>query len=244
MLLALAYHRVGSIRYGNLLPVLERHFAWIANNYPTALPGEVLKAPLTLCLTFDDATFDFYHWIYPLLQRYGLKATLAVPTAFILKSTSLSPEKRLDAIKPLTPTTPPLASPMFCSWEELKLLSQSPLIQIASHSTNHLPLTTQHVNATLEIEQSKQQLESTLCCPIKTFVYPFGCLNPAIHRLTKKHYAYAMRLGSAMNLNWGGKRALLYRVPADNLTHFKVPFLLSNRLLYFFRFFFNVARQK
>ncbi|MEM7174753.1 MAG: polysaccharide deacetylase family protein [Chlamydiota bacterium] len=225
--------------------MLKKHFAWIASHYPTAFPGDpLLPRQLTVCLTFDDATFDFYHLVYPLLKRYQLKAVLAVPTAFISPSVSLAPQKRLNQITHPTPTTPIAPSPAFCSWEELKKLSQSPLIEVASHSVSHRPLTAPKINLVFELEHSKRTLESALCCSVNTFVYPYGRFNPTVHQLAQKKYSYIMRLGSAANLGWNKRKKLLYRIPSDALTHFKAPFSFLNRSGYLLRFFLNGILKK
>lgn len=244
MLLALAYHRAGPGRYGNDLSLLKDHFAFIATNYPTALPGEPIRFPLTLCLTFDDATFDFYHLIYPLLKKYRLKAVLAVPTAFIPNAVALSSAARLRYIKSLKIDTLSAPSPAFCSWDELKELSQSPLIEIASHSVHHVPLTAPQISLSVELGSSKVALETALACCVTTFVYPYGAFQRAIHRKVKKHYTYAMRLGGALNVNWGGKNKLLYRANADALSDYRGPFAPSKQIRYLSKFFLNFLRRK
>ena len=36
-----------------------------------------------MALTFDDGFFDFYTSAFPLLQEFGFRATMYLPTAFI-----------------------------------------------------------------------------------------------------------------------------------------------------------------
>src|SRR5207253_3666710 len=79
-LLVLMYHRARAGRHGNDPAMLEKHFRHIAANYRNVLPGDALDANrLNVCLTFDDAYFDFYATVYPLLMRHQLRAVLAVP---------------------------------------------------------------------------------------------------------------------------------------------------------------------
>ncbi len=244
MLLALLYHKIGTSKYANSLDILEAHFEWIASRYPTFLPGEPLPKKLSVCLTFDDAFFDFYHHIFPLLQKYQLKGLLAVPTAYIPDETNLSPKERLEKVEAFPDKGPPIPSPAFCTWPELKELSNSPLIQIASHSLHHRPLTSKHINPENELAASKKLLEEKLGVPINSFVYPFGLWNKKVHTLAKKHYAHIFRIGNAHNLSWNNTNQLLYRINGDDLPSPKFPFGPLSRLKHSARYFLNTIRGK
>src|SRR5262245_40280321 len=106
MLLALMYHRTsagpGVDKYANSVAMLRDHFMFLKEHYPLLLPGDSLsKQRLSVCLTFDDATFDFYHFIFPLLKEMNIRALLGVPVHYILEKTDLSPEERLSVPYPL-----------------------------------------------------------------------------------------------------------------------------------------------
>ncbi|WP_316357644.1 polysaccharide deacetylase family protein [Candidatus Neptunichlamydia sp. REUL1] len=244
MLIAPLYHKIGSGKYANSLETLEQHLAYIAAHFSTVLPGENLPKGTSVCLTFDDAFFDFYHLVFPLLQKYNLKALLAVPTAYIPESTDLSPMERLEKVASFPDKAPPIPSPAFCTWEELQVLSQSPLIQIASHSLHHRPFTSKHINIENELFLSKKLLEEKLSTPISSFVYPFGLFTQKAQTLAKKHYKYIFRIGSAHNISWKNTNQLLYRINADELptTHF--PFDPLSRWKLATRFFLNTVRGR
>lgn len=244
MLLALLYHKIGNGKYANSLENLEAHFAHIASRYTTLHPGDPLPKRLSLCLTFDDAFFDFHHLIFPLLQKYNLKALLAVPTTFISETTSLTPTERLEKVATFPDNGPPLPSPAFCTWKELKELSQSPLIHIASHSLHHRPLTSKRVDPENELLKSKETLEERLSLPITSFVYPYGLFSHKVHSLAKKYYSHIFRIGTALNLSWKNTNRLLYRVPADQLPSPKAPFAPLPLLRYGGRYILNSARRK
>ncbi|MCB1084721.1 MAG: polysaccharide deacetylase family protein [Chlamydiia bacterium] len=222
--------------------MLDKHFEWIASCFSTVLPGEKLSGGPKVCLTFDDATCDFYHLIFPLLEKYRLKALLAVPTAFIPKKVALTPEERLKKVKELPSKIPPIPNPAFCSWEELRILAGSPLIQIASHSLHHRPLTSQHVNPAHELTLSKEILEEELNGPINTFVYPYGQWNRKVHTLAKQSYQYIFRIGNAHNISWN--QNLLYRVSGDALISPTSPFDLRQRIQPTIRYFLNTLLKK
>lgn len=244
MLLALLYHKIGSGKYANSLKTLDAHFRWIASHYPTVLPGESLPKKLAVCLTFDDAFFDFYHHVFPLLKKYNLKALLAVPTAYIPENTTLSVEKRLEKVKAFPDKAPPIPSPAFCTWDELQALATSPHVQIASHSLHHRPLTSPHINPEDEFAASKALLEKKLNISINSFVYPFGLWNKQVHSLAKKHYSYIFRIGNAHNFSWTNTNHLLYRINADELPSPHFPFGPLPRLKHTMQYFFNTVRGK
>lgn len=244
MLLALLYHKIGNGKYANPLETLEAHFQWIAAHYPTVLPGEPLSNKVSICLTFDDAFFDFYHSIFPLLKKYQLKALLAVPTAFIPEETNLSSEERLEKVQTFPEKAPPIPSPAFCSWKELKELAASPLIQIASHSLHHRPMTSTHIDPENELSASKALLEEKLGISVTSFVYPFGLWNQKIHSIAKKHYQYIFRIGNAHNISWKNTNHLLYRINGDELPSPKFPFGPLSRFKHSARFLLNTARGK
>ncbi len=244
MLIALLYHKIGSGKYANSLKTLEQHFAYIAAHFPTVLPGEKLPKGTSVCLTFDDAFFDFYHLIFPLLQKYSLKALLAVPTGYIPENTDLSPQERIEKVATFADKAPPIPSPAFCTWKELQVLSQSSLIQIASHSLHHRPFTSKHINLENELFLSKKLLEEKLSTSISSFVYPFGRFTQKAQTLAKKHYKYIFRIGNAHNISWTNTNQLLYRINADELptTHF--PFGPLSRWKHATRFLLNTARSR
>lgn len=178
MLLAPLYHQVDRR--------IENHFSFFSQ-YPSKWPGDPLEKGVNFCLTFDDATSDFYEVVFPLLKVYQLKAVLAVPTAFIGKKG-------------------------YCSWEQLDEMNKSGLVKIASHSATHLNLTQKGVDLDFEILASKKQLEEQLKIAVDTFVYPFGKFNQVVQQRVKKHYSYIMRIGMAYNYGW---KNLIYRISAD-----------------------------
>ncbi|MBF8263232.1 MAG: polysaccharide deacetylase [Parachlamydiales bacterium] len=246
MMLALLYHRVGDGKYANPWPMMDRHLGYIAKRYRTVWPGEPLHLfRREICLTFDDATFDFYYYIFPLLKKYQLRALLAVPVRYIQESSDLAPSIRLSI---------PYSSAMkgdiyrthapFCTWQELREMAHSGLVQIASHSYHHQNLLTPGLDLELDIAQSKKILEEKLGVEVRTFVYPLGKFNPAIHRQVKRHYDYAMRIGTAWNMSWQNISGMVYRVISDNLTSVDQQFCLKRKLTYLWFYLINTLRRR
>ena len=97
MLSAVMYHHINSddLPLSNSDKMMEEHLTLIAQRYVTIFPGDQIGKH-SICLTFDDAYYDFYYYVFPLLKKYNLKALLAVPVAYILEDTDVSSEPRLS----------------------------------------------------------------------------------------------------------------------------------------------------
>jgi peptidoglycan/xylan/chitin deacetylase (PgdA/CDA1 family) len=188
---------------------------------------------LNVCLAFDDAFADFYAHVFPLLEEFSTKAVLGVSTAFILESTGRSMEERLSTPEEHAKRWDRfwMKAP-FCTWEELDRMAGSGLIHIASHSHLHRDMTHPEVDVAMEAAESRNLLEQRLKCDVSTFVYPFGKVNASAHRVVRRNYAFAMRLGSALNFGWSSWKQPLCRVQADNVPDI-AKYLSVGRLMLF-----------
>jgi peptidoglycan/xylan/chitin deacetylase (PgdA/CDA1 family) len=198
---------------------IERHLSYFAECAQVVLPGELLPpSSLTVCLTFDDATEDFATVVFPLLQKYQLRALLAVPVQLI-------------------------ETPGYCSWRELKEIAASGRVEIASHSCHHHNLVTM-TDPFEEIYSSRRILQERLSVPIKTFVYPFGTFNQTIHCLVRKEYEFVMRIGTAWNKNWHNHSGVIYRIVADCAMNPHDLFTARKKLSYTWFYLLNSIRGR
>ena len=70
MLLTFLYHRIGKDKYSNSIEMIESNLSYLAKKYKIVVPGDKLSVfKINICLTFDDAYFDFYHYIFPILKK-------------------------------------------------------------------------------------------------------------------------------------------------------------------------------
>jgi peptidoglycan/xylan/chitin deacetylase (PgdA/CDA1 family) len=233
MILAFMYHRAASNgleKYTNSSDMLREHFLFLKEHYPIILPGDPFpKKKLSICLTFDDATFDFYHYIFPLLKELGIKALLGVPVHYILNSTQVPLKERLEV-----PYTLMMQDGFydqkapFCTWGELEEMVDSGYVEVASHSYYHCNLTFNFVDLGREVVRSKEVIEKNLSQPVSSFIYPFGKMTLALHEYVAQHYPYAFRIGSALNFGWGNGSKPLSRLSADNLSSSAAPLSFFN----------------
>ncbi len=219
MQLTFLYHRVNEGKYATSYKIMKRHLKFLSENHKIIVPGDPISFfKMDVCITFDDAYYDFYHYVFPLLKKYKIKAVLGVPVKFILEDTSIDPKIRLsvayhDAMKGDTYKE----KAPFCTWKEMKEMVDSGHVVIASHSYSHINLLQPDVDLDHEIIESKKILETKLQTKINTFIYPLGKFNEKIHARVKKHYRYAMRIGSTWNITWQNISKITYRIISDSL---------------------------
>ena len=229
------YHHVNSDKFSNSLEILRRHFEYISKNYQTIFPGENTSFLKTdLLLVFDDGFYDFYYYVYPLLKKYNLKAVLSVPTKYILDDTNIDTEKRLSIKHSDMIYNPQVIEyAPFCTWQEIKEMSESGYVEIASHSINHSNLTKLSLEeAEKEIKISKDIIEKKIEKECKTFTYPYGAFNNIVRENVKKYYKYDIGIGNEYNFTW---ETTINRLYADDLKNPSEILNLKNKSKYFIK---------
>lgn len=220
MLLIFMYHKISESSAPERLLAFREHLIDLKNRFTIITPGDPIpNGKLAICLTFDDAYYDFYHYVYPLLQELNIKAVLAIPTAYIIENTEIDPRERLAVPYPdgLSAYADVKQHVPFCTWVELREMVNSKHVFPASHSHTHANLCDPAVNVTEEIAVSKNLLETKLHSHIDTFVYPFGRMNDSVHQAVRRQYRFGLRIGAGLNRRWDAPKGLLYRVNADPL---------------------------
>lgn len=216
--LSLMFHRVNDhtthcdpSRFSDFLDYLVNHFSIV-------MPDDPLPKGLAVMLTFDDAYFDFYHNVFPLLKQHRIRALLAVPVKYIVETTSLDPKIRLSVPYPQGMENSRYKTDVpFCTWEELREMAETPYVVMASHSFSHANLASHNTDLRKEVLTSKEILSSKLKKDIDYFVYPYGKMSREAHQYVIQHYRYGLRIGSAINRGWDQTRGYVYRVDADFL---------------------------
>lgn len=140
---------------------------YVATTFTRALTAP--PAPRTVAITFDDAFRSVFTIARPILDRFGLPATLYVPTAPLDGGGRLSwpgidqwagtdDERELAA----------------CTWDEVRELRDHGW-EIGSHTRSHPRLT--QVTATElreELEGSRADLEERMGERCRSLAYPYG----------------------------------------------------------------------
>jgi Predicted xylanase/chitin deacetylase len=122
-------------------------------------------------ITVDDGFQSAYTVLLPLLKRYNAKATLFVYTSWIGKT------------------------PGALTWEQLREMVQSGLVEIASHTVTHVyprrlkrSLSDEQFKRRIEWEfvQSKRELERRLGVKVEGLAYPGGHVDETLKALARK----------------------------------------------------------
>jgi peptidoglycan/xylan/chitin deacetylase (PgdA/CDA1 family) len=149
----------------NISPALfARHMELLSNEgYTTVTLREANEALLTgrdirkwVVLTFDDGYRDFYTEAFPVLSKYGLKATVFVVPG-------LTGEQRIGR-----------DGKEFMTWGEIREV-HSYGTQIGSHTMTHPTLHSMRPSQIgEELHESKALLEDKLGVAVRSFAYPFA----------------------------------------------------------------------
>ena len=245
---SLMFHRVGKPGKPGKREAFVKYLDYLVRTFSIVLPGDPLVAPVSISLIFDDAYADFYECVFPLLQKYQIKALLAVPTSYISENVDIPMQERLlkrycaGVDKPSSEV-----NSAFCSWAELKEMAASGYVVIASHTQNHYPSSVLHAlsDKLIEIVGSKKILEQRLGMAVEHFVYPYGDWSRAAHKFVSQYYQYTHRIGNALNVGWGlPYKKLLYRIDADVFFMNNIPIQAKKLRAWWWNALWNRIRLK
>jgi len=91
--------------------------------------------PKSLALTFDDGYLDNWVNVYPILKKYGLRATIFVSPEFV--DPTPTPRPNLEEVWNGKVTRDEIAELGYLSWAELRAMQESGVIDIQSHTMTH-----------------------------------------------------------------------------------------------------------
>lgn len=154
----------------------------------SALEGELELPPKPVLITFDDGYSDNYENAFPILQKYGLRATIFIIPALVGKEG-------------------------YMTWDELKEMEENG-ITMQSHTLNHIALEELPDDAMrTELLKSKQILEEKLGHAVDFVAYPTGTYNLHIAGIAREvgyKGAFTIKYG---NVDLGSNFFALERVP-------------------------------
>jgi len=158
----LMYHSIGS-KYQCSICVSEKQFdeqmRWLYENGYSSLKLEEFYEALRggplpekpVLITFDDGFSDNYRVAWPILRRYGFRATFFIVTGQV--------------------------APYNIDWDELRELTEAGN-SIGSHTVDHRDLSTLNTrDQERELRQSKEALEKNLGIEVRAFCFPYGKYN-------------------------------------------------------------------
>ena len=211
-ILVLNYHKIDNLHHSLAVTVrdFEAQMRYLKeNNYTAITPDELYsclagdtKLPEnSVLITFDDGYEDNYLNAYPILKKYGFKATIFVITGFV------------DVY------------PDYLTWEQIREMNENG-IDIESHTLSHQSMTDlSDSELKAELVNSKRALEDRLGHVIEYIAYPTGAYNLHIARLVQEagyKAAFTIKYG---NVDENSNVYALERVPVFHTENTNKSFL-------------------
>lgn len=163
----------------------ERHFEeqmrFLSENGYNTILMEDLEKPLpdkAVLITFDDGFISVYRRAVPIMQKYGVRGNILLPTKYIEDN-----------------------DPRFMSWEQLKEVCGSGAFSVAAHTHTHTDIRTlDDSGMKSETESSRKAIQEHLGKDPKSFCMPFGKYNKSSIKLLKKYGKYSYIFSSYYGL--------------------------------------------
>jgi peptidoglycan/xylan/chitin deacetylase (PgdA/CDA1 family) len=132
----------------------------------------------SFAITFDDGYQTVYEEAFPVLQRYGLSATVFLTVG---EKGTVQPAGRL----------PSLNGRSMLAWREMREMQRSG-IAFGAHTLTHPDLTRlpfDRIEA--EVCDSKAIIEDALGAPVTCFAHPYGRYDHRSREIVRQHFACA-----------------------------------------------------
>ena len=199
-ILVLNYHQVRNVFTSLSMPLnlFDEQMSYLVQNGYTSitpdelykgLTGEISLPEKPVLITFDDGYADNYENAFPILEYYGLKATIFVIPAFVGRNSN------------------------YLTWDQIREMEQGG-ITIQSHTLNHRKLEElPDDEIRSELLNSKLVLEENLGHAVDFLAYPTGTYNLHIAGIAQDcgyKGAFTIKYG---NVDLGSNLFALERVP-------------------------------
>jgi len=225
----LMYHRISKTESNDLtvtLEALDQHFAYIKQQSYQCLSFAQINEmrskaqPIprrSVVITFDDGYQNNYEYLIPLLEKYGMKATIFLPLSHLGKTNTW--DQGDDSLM---------------SVDTVKEISKLSFIELGIHSFAHNNY--KHISIE-EIDQDLRQCEEFLkhhqIDAVRVMAYPYGGtkrkqpdLNAQMKALLSKYgYWFGLRIGNRINKPVLDNPFELYRIDikgTDRFFEFKI----------------------
>lgn len=139
--------------------------------------GKVTLPKNPIVITFDDGYLSNYEIAYPILKELNIPATIFVVTDTVGAAKG---EGKVNN--------------SHFTWEQAKEMESSGLIEIQSHTVNHLRLTEQSmIESIRQLRKSKYDIEKNMGKRCDMIAYPYGAYNETLKNAARAA-GYKMQL--------------------------------------------------
>jgi peptidoglycan/xylan/chitin deacetylase (PgdA/CDA1 family) len=163
----------------------EEFYAHITNKKPINKKN--------ILITFDDGYADNWICAYPLLKKYGFTAIIFITTQHIEKNLCVVRKTILQGAKMPFLDENERNENGFLSWQELKLMIESGVFEVGSHTHTHRKFDKngKYENLKRELEISRDIIKQKLGVVPRTLAWPWGQYEPDYIE-TAKNAGYKM----------------------------------------------------
>ena len=140
----------------NIKTLLDNGYTFLSfEDLDDAYNGKKELPNKPILITFDDGYYSNYRYIFPILEKYNVKASIFIVTDNI--------GKMIDGKK-------------YLSWRQCEIMYESGLVEIFSHSTKHVFYDRLPVRELKDdVKKSYDLIEKHLGKQdLKVFAYPYG----------------------------------------------------------------------
>jgi peptidoglycan/xylan/chitin deacetylase (PgdA/CDA1 family) len=161
-------------------PSLQEFYLHITNQKPITKKS--------VLITFDDGYADNWICAYPLLKKYGFRAVVFVTTKNIQQTPDIIRKTITEGAKPPDTITDERSKNGFLSWQELKLMTESKVFEVGSHTHTHKNYDKKagYKNLEEELEISRDLIVENLGVKFLTVAWPWGFWQKNYIELAKK----------------------------------------------------------
>ena len=177
----LVYHSVSEIPFNipiySIEPdIMQSHIEILLNsgyNFITFddLPNiERIKKPILL--TYDDGYENNFNYLFPILKKYNVKATISI----IFNNIGVS---------------------RYLNLQQIQTMQESKLVSFQSHTLSHVDLNTiDESQIEFELSESKSQISKLIKKEPVAIFYPYGNFSANVIKIAEKYYEYGVTVNS------------------------------------------------
>lgn len=176
--------------------------------------------PQCVILTLDDGFANNYTEVFPLLQKYNVKASIN-----LIANRISDPEGR------------------YLTKEQIREMEASGLVQFQSHTCSHRSLNQLVLEeAQDEIKESKKKLQCLLNGTVNVLVYPREDFTEDIAKISSKYYDLCYGWGGVMKVD---KRYTLPRIEIlEGASDYAFQIMYEHRLFLYHKVIWSLRRSK